>query len=733
VPAFVLRGSFFVSRGAFEQASGAASARVAGAPGTIGQRRFRGDASLRNLLACRFGPARLRPLAVVAALVPVLAGAQPTPNEGAVESTPAQSTAVESAPVAPLSLQALAAQDQTYLAIRDAFDRRDAARIGALLPQMRGHVLEPYAEHYLLRLRIVEASPQEIRAFLARYPNTVVAENVRTDWLKSVARMGDWTTFAAEAPALVGEDNEIACYLLESRAASGAPATFADLKPFWTAPRDLPDGCDDVARALALEGKIGPRQVWDRARIMVEAGRFGGVKRTLAFLPPDQRPDERVLDALLANPQRYLEKPKVEASSRLGAELTVLALVRLARMDAATAAVEAEARQQRLGAADRAYVWGQIATAGARNLSPGALYWYGNAEGAQLTDEQLAWRARAALREERWADVKTSIERMTPVGRNEPAWVYWQGRAEAALGNRAAAEQLYGRIAGEHHFYGKLATEELGRKVVLPPKGYSPSPAEVDAMAQNAGLQRALALLRLDQRMEGVREWNWSLRGFDDKQLLAAAEVARRNQSWDRAINAAEKTQQVHDFSVRFLSPYREVFRNQATAQGLEESWVLGLTRQESRFNANIRSSAGAMGLMQLMPATAKWVAKQNGVRDFKVLQANDVQTNVALGTYYLRHVLDELDGNPVLAAAAYNAGPNRAQRWRGARPLEGAIYIETIPFNETRDYVKKVMSNTVYYSALLAGDTRSLKSRLGTVPPRNADRMAAMRTEPIE
>jgi soluble lytic murein transglycosylase len=139
------------------------------------------------------------------------------------------------------------------------------------------------------------------------------------------------------------------------------------------------------------------------------------------------------------------------------------------------------------------------------------------------------------------------------------------------------------------------------------------------------------------------------------------------------------------------------------------------------------------MGLMQLMPATAKWVAKQNGVRDFKVPQANEVQTNVALGTYYLRHVLDELDGNPVLAAAAYNAGPNRAQRWRAARPLEGAIYIETIPFNETRDYVKKVMSNTVYYSALLNGDTRTLKSRLGTVPPRNADRMAAMRTEPIE
>jgi soluble lytic murein transglycosylase len=230
-----------------------------------------------------------------------------------------------------------------------------------------------------------------------------------------------------------------------------------------------------------------------------------------------------------------------------------------------------------------------------------------------------------------------------------------------------------------------------------------------------------------------VREWNWSLRGLDDKQLLAAAEIARRQQAWDRAINAAEKTQHVHDFTVRFLSPYREVFRDQAAAQGLEESWVLGLVRQESRFNPTIRSSAGAMGLMQLMPATAKWVAKQNGVRDFRVAQATDIETNVAFGTYYLRHVLDGLDGNAVLAAAAYNAGPNRAQRWRAAKPLEGAVYIESIPFSETRDYVKKVMSNTVYYATLLNGDTRSLKSRLGTVPPRNGERMAAMRTETIE
>jgi soluble lytic murein transglycosylase len=669
----------------------------------------------------------LRSIALCAALLPGLAAAQPPESASTAFAVPEAVRPLATQPAVAL------AQDQAFLSIRDAFDRRDTGRIVALLPTLRGHVLEPYAEHYLLRLRIVEASADEVRGFLARHANTVAADNVRADWLKSLARRGDWTTFTAEAPALIGEDAEVACFVLEARRAAGASVDFSELRSQWLAARDLPDGCDDFARALAIEGKLTSRQVWERVRVLVEAGKFTHAKRTLAYLPAEQRPEERTLDALLANPTRYLDKPKVDPAGRLGVELSVLALVRQTRIEPAVVATQLESRALRLGAADRAYLWGQVAWQAARSLHPLASTWYAHVEAASLTDEQLAWRVRAALRDERWADVKGAIERMTPLGRNDPAWVYWLARAEAAAGNRAAAEVLYARIADQHHFYGKLATEELGRKVLVPAKGYTPSVAEVDEMAANVGLQRALALLRLDQRMEGVREWNWSLRGFDDKQLLAAAEVARRAQAWDRAINAADKTQQVHDFSIRFLSPYREVFRDQAAAQGLEESWVLGLTRQESRFNPTIRSSAGAMGLMQLMPATARWIAKQNGVRDFKVAHANDVQTNVSFGTYYLRHVLDELDGHPVLAAAAYNAGPNRAQRWRAARPLEGAIYIETIPFNETRDYVKKVMSNTIYYSALLTGDTRSLKSRLGTIAPRHADRIAAARSEPLE
>ena len=204
--------------------------------------------------------------------------------------------------------------------------------------------------------------------------------------------------------------------------------------------------------------------------------------------------------------------------------------------------------------------------------------------------------------------------------------------------------------------------------------------------------------------------------------LLAAAQFAQQLGIYDRAINAADRTRSEHDYSLRYLSPYSEQVRPAARNQALDDAWVYGLMRQESRFITNAKSTVGASGLMQLMPATAKWVAKKIGLRDYHHGQVNDTEVNVLLGTSYMRLVMESLDNHPVLASAAYNAGPGRARKWRAAdRELEGAVYAETIPFAETRDYVKKVMSNSVYYSALFNGGPQSIKSRLGIIGPRTA------------
>ncbi|TAK67603.1 MAG: lytic transglycosylase [Betaproteobacteria bacterium] len=621
-------------------------------------------------------------------------------------------------------------QDEIFLAAHAAARAGDYDKLAKYEAQLQGYVLEPYVESWLLRARLEDASADEVRAFLAREQASFLAEQLRKEWLKVLGKKQQWDLFRAEHPLLIGEDNDVACYALQARWQQRDESALAEVRAQWYAPRELPEGCVPLAETLVSRGQFTSREVWERIRLLLEAGAVSAAWHTAGYLPPREAPDRGQLFGVAAGPQRYLDDKKKDLSRRQTRELTMFALHRLARTDPLAAAGYWDKKlRAKFSAGEQGYVWGQLALHAARRNLPEALPWYAEAAQAPLAEEQLAWRMRASLRQGNWNEVKVTAEKMPPLQRNEPAWIYWQGRAAQALGNAAEARTLFARIAGEHHFYARLAAEELGLALDIPPKGYTPAPEDVAAIAREPGFRRALAWYRLDQRFESAREWIWSIRGMDDKQLLAAAEFARQNEMFDRAINTADKTLALHDFSVRYLAPYREALGDHARARQLEEAWVLGLVRQESRFIAAIKSSAGAAGLMQLMPATAKWVAHRMGMRDYSWARVTDTGVNAALGTYYLRHVLDDLDGNPVLAAAAYNAGPGRARKWRDARPLEGAIYAETIPFNETRDYVKKVMNNTMYYAAILGGQVRSLKARLGVIAPRGGkDKFMAQR-----
>jgi soluble lytic murein transglycosylase len=271
--------------------------------------------------------------------------------------------------------------------------------------------------------------------------------------------------------------------------------------------------------------------------------------------------------------------------------------------------------------------------------------------------------------------------------------------------------------------------------VTVPTRPAPPTPEEMEAARSNPSLQRALYAIAMGLRSEGVREWNYATNLVNaqgqsglmsERELLAAAQLACDHQVWDRCINTSDKTRQVMDFEQRFPMPFKDSVIARTRDINLDPAYVYGLIRQESRFVMDARSGVGASGLMQVMPATAKWTARKIGMNGFTPDQITDRDTNIAIGTGYLKLVLDSFEGSMPLAAAAYNAGPSRSRRWRapndGAGPvLEGAIWAENVPFNETRDYVKKVLSNTTNYAALITGQPQSLKARLGQVGPRNA------------
>ena len=623
-------------------------------------------------------------------------------------------------------------QDAALLAARDAFEGNHRAKLGTLAPKLKDHLLEPYVEYWQLFFKLPGASTQDVRDFLSRYAGTALAEQLRTDWLKVLGRSGRWELFQAEYPALSGDDPEVTCYMLLARWKREDASVPGDFRPLWNAPRELPEGCLALARAIVKAGQLGSREVWGRFRVLVDAGLMGAAKRSMEFLPRGEAIDAKRLSAVIRAPVKFLRNPQVDLAKAADRELVIAALTLAADAEPrAAAGFWSGGLSDAFPVEDRRYVWLMLAMNGALRHMPEALDWFG--EVGALTDEQLGWRARIAMRTDRWVEVRSSIERMSPLAKNDPVWIYWYGRAERELGSPLEAQGYFERIAGEHNFYGRLAAEELGVSLRIPARAPLPTESEIAEVAAIPGLARALALYRLDMRTEATREWLWTIRGMDDRKLLAAAELARRNEAWDRAIGTADRTILAHNFSVRYLAPYREVLAENGRSRDLEESWVLGVVRQESRFITGAKSSAGATGLMQVMRPTAKWVAQRMRMKNFSWTRLHEPDLNAALGTYYLRHVLDQFDGSPVLAAAAYNAGPSRARLWRGTAPVEGAIFAETIPFVETRDYVKKVMTNTVYYAAVLGTEPTPLKTRLGMVLPRRLpEGVAAIQYEPV-
>jgi soluble lytic murein transglycosylase len=623
-------------------------------------------------------------------------------------------------------------QDTALLVARDAFEASNRSKLAHVAPQLEGHVLAPYVEYWQLFLRLPAARAEDVRDFLSRNSGSALAEQLRTDWLKVLARSGRWELFQEEYPALSADDPDAACYALLSRWKRDDASTLDQFKAFWNAPRDLPDGCLQVARGLSKSGQIGSKEAWARFRMLVDAGLMGATRRSIEFVPRAEAIDSKRLAAVIRAPARYLKNPQADFARVSDRELVIAAMTLASDTDPLTVAkLWSGGLSEKFSPDDVRYVWLMLAMNGAQRHVPEALDWFSKA--GTLNDEQLAWRARIAMRPENWTEVRNSIYRMSAVAKTDPAWTYWYGRAERELGNPLEAQGYFARIAGEHSFYGRLAADELGVSLSIPPRAPLPTEAELADVAAIPGLARALALYRIDMRTEATREWLWTIRGMDDRKLLAAAELARRNEAWDRAISTADRTVLAHNFSVRYLAPYREVLAEKARSRDLEESWVLGVVRQESRFINGAKSSAGATGLMQVMRPTAKWAAQRMRMKDFSWSRLREPEVNASLGTYYLRHVLDQFDGSPVLAAAAYNAGPSRAKLWRGSAPVEGAIFAETIPFVETRDYVKKVMANTVYYSAVLGTEPTPLKARLGVVSPRRTpEGVAAIRTEPV-
>lgn len=596
----------------------------------------------------------------------------------------------------------LTSDDKIFLELREASKNNDPIKAKDLGQKLSNYDIADYVAYFQIKPRLFDkggASRAETTAdnsvdqFLKKYAGTALADRLRNDWLLVLGKRKDWSNFDREyAQFVLNDDTQVKCYAFQSRLAKGESASglASEVKNTLLDSRHFGDACPELVNSIYTANGFSKYEVATFSRMAIE-NNF----ETLAnrFDVPDPVAD----------------------------------IVRSARKSPEAAFRDFDKKVWRTSKENTVAAWGSIGQYLAKRLDSNAIkafrLQHELGHHHLLTPETQEWKVRAALRVGDWRIVKETIDHMTPaVRKRDPAWTYWHARAQNELGNESLAKEGWQALIDHYHFYGQLAREDLGMKIYVP-KRVPAEEAVVKQMSSNKGFARAIRFYNMGIRFEGNREWNWELRGLSDKQLIAAAEHAKRIGLYDRAVNTADRTKLEHDFTLRYPTPFKESLAPIAGSIGLDTNWAYGLIRQESRFIMNARSHVGASGLMQVMPATGKYVAKKIGMNNFKPAQLDDMKVNLTLGSNYLNMVLLDLGGSWALASAAYNAGPSRPKMWREKLPrtVEGAIFAETIPFNETRGYVKNVLANTSYYTAMSSNKAPSLKQNLGTVSPKTS------------
>ena len=538
-----------------------------------------------------------------------------------------------------------------------------------------------------------------VQQFLSQASDSAMAENVRNEWLKTLGARGQWDLFRQEFSKLnaAGVAQEVQCY---ADLSSGNYSKAAELVRVTS---KLPAGCTRLVESAAASGRLNTNDAWRRVR---------------GLLSNSQTTDARNLAAALGSP--------FEGGAQGATEYSLLSVIGKDARKSASAASTLSDMESGLSREQRSFAWGVLGHHHAQSQNmPTALSYYSRvSDRKQLTDEQLEWYARAALRLQRWDELASVIQHMPEKLQKDPTWQYWLGRSFSAQGKSGQAKEMYEKAAASgRNFYAVMAGEELGRRINTRNNVSDADVRDVRRMSEDGAIKRALVLFKNSQsngdskmRRQAQAEWRFATRDFNEDNLLTAAQVAFDNQFYDMAINSADRTDHKLNYKLRYLSPFKDITVRYATQAGVDPAWVYGLIRQESRFVMGAQSSVGAQGLMQVMPATAREIAGKIGMSSSELYTMDG---NIRMGTWYMADAKRRLQNNEVMATAGYNAGPGRARNWQASSPLEGAIYAETIPFTETRDYVKKVMTNATYYASLFNEPQTSLKQRMGTVPGR--------------
>ncbi len=622
-----------------------------------------------------------------------------------------------------------AAEEQFNEAIKFA-NSGNTAQLEYYRSAMQNDALGYYPEYWMLNNNLGFQPATNIISFAQRYPQSAMAEKLAADYVEEKVKQADFKTAQLVLPYVTNPDQAESCAVAQVRAKNGDTLVYAEYKDVWLTTESQPESCNGLGRLMLSSPLLTTTDRQQRLYAQLRAGQPGPAIATAQTLGLNLSLAQ--LNQIQADPLNYLWS--ATKGTTVDYAYLVFALGRAADADLNTALQNLPRVVQGVPADVQKYMYRTVAYIGGttvmkNNFNPEVLKNFDYSYGVPFTPEEAEIYARQAIRFGEWESVLRAIDSMSITQKQEDRWQYWMARAYENRKDQAskqAAKSIYQRLAAAgDDYHNLLAKDHLGIRYNEAHDRAQPSAQDIQRLDQDIHFRRAFALRNINASATYTnREWNWAVRQAylkqDDGLLLAAAKRATEMGWYDRAIYAAERTLKRHNYAYRYATPHQNLVVTHSKNAGIDPSWAYGLMRQESRFVTTARSHVGAGGLMQIMPATAKDVARKMG-ETYNPAALSDPNTNIRYGTYYLSMIQGMLSNSPVLATAGYNAGLTRARRWQPEfKSIAADQYTESIPLHETRDYVKKVMTNAAHYGVLLGQGPQAIESRMPPIPVRN-------------
>jgi len=612
-------------------------------------------------------------------------------------------------------------QRRDFQAALAAVRAGDTAKFKKLRESLDGYVLRGYLDYEAIKDRVDKAPPPEVRAFLNSNEHIPGSDAVRKRWLRLLASRGEWDSFLREYKVLE-DDPELQCMRLDRllRSSEHQTTLMQEIETLWYTGRRLPAACAPVFAAWRKAGHMTPEKIWQRIRLAMEQRQLGLASEIAQNLEPRDRVWVDRWGAMHRDPVNALDHINFPVETPVARMVIRHGIVRLALRDVDEALRRWEKLKQKhqFFGEDENYVMRYLGIIAAQDHSPMAVELLSKVS-ADANDEALhVWRLRAALRAGEWTAAKSFIAALPEERRQKQEGRYWMARALERTGQPEEARTLFKALARERGYYGFLAADRMDETYAMQHQPIVAKADEVSTMLARPGVLAAQELLALGLTTEARRQWQWITRHMNNRELAIAALIAREWGWHDRAILTLSKSDHQDDLELRFPLLYRDSIEANAQRQGIDPGWIYGVVRQESAFVPDARSTAGALGLMQLMPATGLLTGRRLNLQLRGTRAILEVENNITLGVGYLKEVLTRNANNQTLATASYNAGPNRVMDWIPPANLDADVWVETIPFNETRDYVKNVMAFTAVYDHRLGVKPTRLKDRMPAVAP---------------